>query len=212
VTEEEWLACTDSHKMLMHLEGKVSGRKLRLFGCACCRRIWHLFTDERSREVIEVAERYADGGASDDELNAASRAAWAVSSHSLGRPAAVAEAAAEATWGHDAFGGAYHASLLTYNVFYAVGEAASESIVQCDLLRDIIGNPFRPVIPDPGWQTTNAVTLARTMYDSRDFTALPLLADLLEEAGCPAEVSAHCRGPGPHVRGCWVIDLLTGRS
>src|SRR5262245_56860845 len=69
-------------------------------------------------------------------------------------------------------------------------------------------NPYRPVAPDPAWQTPNAVTLARTMYDTRDFAALPLLAGLPEEAGCPADVSDHCRGPGPHVRGCWVVDLV----
>ena len=56
-----------------------------------------------------------------------------------------------------------------------------------------------------------ALTLARTVYDERRWELLPLLADLLEEAGCPAEVSAHCRGPGPHVRGCWVVDLLLGQ-
>jgi hypothetical protein len=81
----------------------------------------------------------------------------------------------------------------------------------CDLLRCTI-NPFFPALANFSWQTTNAVTLAQTMYDSRDFTAMPLLADLLEEAGCPAEVSAHCRGEGPHVRGCWVIDLLLGKE
>jgi hypothetical protein len=50
------------------------------------------------------------------------------------------------------------------------------------------------------------------MYDSRDFAAMPLLADLLEEAGCPLEVSDHCRGPGPHARGCWVVDLILSKD
>jgi hypothetical protein len=80
------------------------------------------------------------------------------------------------------------------------------------LARDIFGNPFRPLTTDLSWVPANAVVLARTMYETRDFTALPLLADLLEEAGCPADVSAHCRGPGPHARGCWVVDLVLGKS
>jgi hypothetical protein len=78
--------------------------------------------------------------------------------------------------------------------------------------RDIIGTPFRPIIPDPAWQTPAAITYALTMYDSRDFTVMPLLADILEEAGCTQEVSDHCRGDGPHPRGCWVVDLVLGKS
>src|SRR5262249_9156873 len=66
----------------------------------------------------------------------------------------------------------------------------------CRLLRDIF--PVRPVAPDPPWRTPQAVTLAATMYESRNFDAMPLLADLLEAAGCPAVVSEHSRGRGPH--------------
>src|SRR5262245_61901268 len=90
-------------------------------------------------------------------------------------------------------------------------DGALASQRQARLLREVIG-PLRPTIPDPAWLTPNAVVLARTMYDDRDFAAMPLLADLLEESGCPANVSAHCRGPGPHVRGCWVVDLLLGKE
>src|SRR5205085_1066071 len=89
---------------------------------------------------------------------------------------------------------------------------AAERQAQLHLLRDVVGNPFRPVAPDRSWMPENAVVLARSMYETRDFAAMPLLADLLEEAGCPAAVSEHCRGPGPHVRGCWVVDLLLGRD
>lgn len=81
------------------------------------------------------------------------------------------------------------------------------------LLRDIFPNPFRlqPTI-DPVWQKWNdgtIVKLAQQMYDSRDFMSMPILADALEEAGCTsADILEHCRGPGPHVRGCWVVDLV----
>ena len=84
---------------------------------------------------------------------------------------------------------------------------------QCDLIRDIFGNPFGPVAFDPEWQTSTVVALAQHMYASRDFSVMPHLADVLQDAGCEhANVLAHCRGPGPHVRGCWVIDRLLGRS
>jgi hypothetical protein len=80
-------------------------------------------------------------------------------------------------------------------------------------LRDIAGNPFRPVAFDPSWRTEAAVALARGMYESRDFAPMPVLADALEDAGCAEpDILAHCRKPGLHVRGCWVVDLVLGKS
>jgi hypothetical protein len=79
---------------------------------------------------------------------------------------------------------------------------------------DILPNPFRPVIFDPCWRSESAVALARTAYDTRNFTLLPILADALEEAGCDhADVLAHCRDPKAlHARGCWVVDLVLNKS
>ena len=80
------------------------------------------------------------------------------------------------------------------------------------LLRDIFGDPFRPVAFDPAWRTDAAVGVAAQMYARRDFGAMPILADALEDAGCDdAEVLGHCRAPGVHVRGCWVVDLVLGK-
>jgi hypothetical protein len=81
------------------------------------------------------------------------------------------------------------------------------------LARDIFGNPFWPVTLDPAWLTPTAVALARTAYDDRAFDRLPILADALEEAGCTdAAILDHCRSPGPHIRGCWVVDLILGKQ
>ncbi|MFO0805378.1 MAG: hypothetical protein U0791_19915 [Gemmataceae bacterium] len=81
------------------------------------------------------------------------------------------------------------------------------------LIRDIFGNPFRPVAFDPTWRTTTVVSIAKTMYDSRDFAPMPLLADALQDAGCEhADILDHCRSAGPHVRGCWVVDLVLGKE
>ena len=83
-----------------------------------------------------------------------------------------------------------------------------------DRLRDIFGNPFRPVAFSPEWRTDTAVLLARQMYDARDFGAMPILADALQDAGCDSDdVLQHCRDPrGTHVRGCWVCDLVLGKE
>jgi hypothetical protein len=98
--------------------------------------------------------------------------------------------------------------------------AAQEKAAQADLLRDIDGNPFRTVTVDPSLLTPTVLNLARAAYDDRllpggelDNARLAVLADALEEAGCSdGEVLGHLRGPGPHVRGCWVVDLISGRE
>ena len=90
---------------------------------------------------------------------------------------------------------------------------ADESAAQAALVRDIFGNPFRPVTLDPSWQTPNVLALAETIYEERAFERLPILADALMDAGCDDEEAlSHCRSSGPHVRGCWLVDLLLGKS
>src|ERR687897_172280 len=85
----------------------------------------------------------------------------------------------------------------------------SETARHVALVRDIVGNPFRPAAFDPAWRTATALSLASQMYESRDFGAMPILADALQDAGCDNDdILSHCRGPGPHVRGCWVVDLV----
>src|SRR5262249_19732568 len=82
------------------------------------------------------------------------------------------------------------------------------------LVRDLIGNPFRPPNAlNPAWRTPDVLGLARSAYYERAFDRLPILGDALEDAGCTdAVILDHCRGPGPHVRGCWVVDLILGKS
>jgi len=99
-----------------------------------------------------------------------------------------------------------------------------------DLLRDIAGNPFRgsrgcqfnkrkrkpqrePIFR-PEWRTDTVMSVARTMYDSREFSAMPILADALQDAGCEQpDILSHCRDTSlKHVRGCWVVDLILEKS
>ena len=91
---------------------------------------------------------------------------------------------------------------------YAILAQAFQSLV-----REILGNPYRPTKFDKSWRTGTAVSLARQMYESREFSAMPILADALQAAGCDNEdILTHCRGPGPHVRGCWVVDMVLGKA
>jgi hypothetical protein len=93
------------------------------------------------------------------------------------------------------------------------GRVQAHGAVQCTLLRCIFGNPFRSVTLDPSWLTCTVTSLAQAIYTDRAFDRLPILADALEDAGCTdADILAHCRGGGEHVRGCWVVDLLLGKT
>jgi hypothetical protein len=226
VTEVEWLNCTDPHPMLEFVRGKVSNRKLRLFACACCRSIWRFMTDDRSRNAVEVAERMADGLATNAERRAAALAAGAVE---LGKGGAAACAVAVSAY-HAAersslnaasiFGAAVSAKLhrprRTDNSAYRSAESTAsekERARQIPLVREIFGNPFHLVSIDTSWLTPDVVRLAQDIYDERASSHLPKLADALEGAGCKnKDILQHCRQPGEHVRGCWVLDLILGKE
>jgi hypothetical protein len=229
VDEATWLACTDPLPMLEFLRGKGSERKLRLFAVACCRSVWHLLVDERSREAVEVAERFADGAATDQELEDAKRNAWEFSLHIVHEDerffdldqnaldAADAPAWA-AEWSVD-YGSEYGGCPLRVVVATQRALGTAEGNTQAGLVRCIFGNPFRPVAVDSAWLTWDRGTvprLAQAAYDNRrlpagtlDHSRLAVLADALEDVGCAdADLLGHLRGPGPHVRGCWVLDLV----
>ena len=90
---------------------------------------------------------------------------------------------------------------------------AEHTARQREVLFDLVGNPFQPIAFDPAWRTSTVLTLARTMLDTGDFSAMPILADALQDAGCEDKsVLTHCRGDGPHFRGCWVVDGILDRN
>jgi len=236
MTEVEWGACTDPRVMLDFLQGggKLSGRKARLFAAAVCRRLWPLLTDGRARTAVEVAERFADGLAGQRELSAASAAAEAAHAGTALAENAIWHAVRSALW-LDLGSAAHHAAFAAccagqgrpaeqrrFGPLHAA--MSSELAAQCGLLRDLTGNPFRPPPCLPPsllrWDGGTLPRLARGAYADRDPRTghlgpdrLAVLADALEDAGCTdTELLAHLRGAGPHVRGCWVIDLLLGKS
>jgi hypothetical protein len=189
---------------------KVGRRRLRLFAVACCRWVWHLLPDAPCRSAVEVAERFAEGQATRQELDAAFAATVpCVRGHPYGKARYHAASAAldavrpEVSW----------ASFAACKASFGVnGDMSNDHGQVCDLLRDVFGNPFRPVTVERSWLKWNDGTvpkMAQAIYDERAFDRLPVLADALEDAGCAeAQLLDHCRGAGPHVRGCWVIDLL----
>jgi hypothetical protein len=93
------------------------------------------------------------------------------------------------------------------------GSRDSREAVKVGLIREVFGPSLAPITVDPDWRTDTAVTLAAQMYESRDFSPMPILADALQDAGCDNEdILSHCRSDGPHVRGCWVVDLVLGKE
>jgi hypothetical protein len=213
MTEAEWLASEDLVKLLGHARRKkklLTDRKFRLFAIACTRAVWELLPGENGRKAAEVAEKYADGKATKKDLGAAHLAAV----RDTVEPEDITNLAEYNA--NNALFAAVNASGDRSRLMYAAecatdaaSDRALEAARQCVLLRDILGNPFHPVVFDTDWRTTTVTALARQMYESRDFSSMPILADALQDAGCDnEEILNHCRGEGPHVRGCWVVDAV----
>jgi hypothetical protein len=233
MTEAEWLRCQEPGPMLAPLRVSDGWRKLRLFKVACCRRVWPLLVDPRSRAAVEAAERFADGAIGAAELRvAAELARTAVDAlspgpHVSGFALSLAAQAADGTASDaldtrsvaDYASAAARAAASHAGGGRAAGHAAraAEQAAQCRLLRDLLGNPFEAVLSaEPAWLVRDgaaARNLAAAIYEERAFDRLPILADALEDAGCEdAAVLTHCRSGGEHVRGCWVVDLLLGKG
>ena len=194
------------------------GRKVGLFVCACLCRSPSKQDVEECRLFREY-ERYCNGlvpwaavedaywtwikreeeriAEEDRKNNSVTSVHWMGPSEYFADPALIRQAAERSAGGKNADG-------------FAV-----ERRLQCGFVRDIF-NPFRPVTIDPAWLTWNdgtVVKLAESIYDERAFDRMPILADALEEASCTnADILAHCRGRGPHVRGCWAVDLILGKE
>ena len=225
MTEAEWDACDDPTRMLEAVAPaapergtlarrwlarlgfgskrpvfQASERKLWLFDAACARRMW-TGLNEAHRVAVEAMERCVDGDEKRDAAVAASRAAWASN--------LIVSTGFELS--------ARMAGYLRRSQYaFCLYRLNDDLTMHAALVREVFGNPFRPVALDLSWLAWNdgAVRkLAQAIYDGRAFGRLPLLADALEDAGCAdAAILAHCRGGGEHVRGCWVIDWLLGKE
>jgi hypothetical protein len=217
--------------------------RFRRFAIACCRRVaevlafgdtyaldcLEIYATSRLREALLKARRFHRPAAND-----ASRALSAVSgadgvtrlraqarslatsavwtcTKSKSTQAAMAYREAAAAMATIKVLGAPIPDSHPYNQWLAPDPA--ELAMQACFLRDIFGNPFRPVTIAEDWLTPTVLALAQGNSEDSAFDRLPILADALEDAGCNnAEVLHHCRGPGPHVKGCWVIDALLSKK
>ena len=221
MTEEEWFAWRDPREVVQRLLADIRApiaaafthRKMVLFGAACCRRVEDRWKDERVCTAVEAAERHCDARTNEDRqlikpvrLLIREDREWASS-----EPGRLAKAVCGRSGWSVALECSWEASFLFGG---ATLWTEHERGTQMSLLRDIIGNPFRSTRGSPKWRTETAVLLAAQMYESRDFSAMPILADALQDAGCDSDdIFSHCRDANQvHVRGCWVVDLVLGKS
>jgi hypothetical protein len=231
VNETDWLAAAEPLAMLDYLRGKVSDRKLRLYACACVRRRWELLRWPTPRQAVELAERFAEGNATADEVEAMRQQAQE-STYNAPEFEQPTYQAAGATLAESAFEAAHSACahIRAQHVLDEVnaavpwadeariqGEASrAESLALGLLLHEVFGNPIRPVTIEPVWLRWSdgaVLSLARWIDEGQRFAELPYLADALTDAGCAEEsLLGHLRAPGGHRRGCWALDAVLGRS
>jgi hypothetical protein len=226
MNEEQWLSDADPTLMLDYLResGRASDRKLRLFAVACCRRLLHLRWPDAVQEALEVAERFADGQATADDLR---RAAADAAHYDGAFPLGLRAGAVVRACGSDAGDAASATGQVVSALYSAAGRSDSvrraEAAEHADLLRCLLGNPFRvsaPIGPAVlAWNDGCVVRLGQATYEERSWTdgtldnvRLAVLADALEESGLSdPQLPGHLRGPGPHVRGCHAVDAILGR-
>jgi hypothetical protein len=225
MTEEEWMACADPTPMLELLRRSTPprksrdrrvgscylesdyylpdlGRKVGLFICACLARSAST-RDVEERLLLREFERYCDA-----------RAAWeAVEEKYWAWVRRQQERIREADRRNNSVTSVSWMSPGEYFADPALIRQAVDRRLQCAFLRDIFGNPFRPVAADASWLTPDVVALATGIDADGAFDRMPILADALQDAGCDSDdVLNHCRGSGPHVRGCWVVDLVLDKA
>jgi hypothetical protein len=233
MTEAEWLSANDPDEMLDHLQVEVGAarrpagrRKLRLFACACCRRIWHLL-DEGGRKAVAAAEGFAEGLVDRHELARARQvAAWNRGAFARADPLVYAawEAGRLVTWPLDvqelARQVARWAALAVRvrppgtmrGIWWGEGPDPDEGLnpaeraAQADLLREVFGNPFDPLPRRPF--SADLRSLARSCQGDR--ALFPVLADALDDLGAEGP-AGHLRQEG-HVKGCHVLDWVLGRG
>jgi hypothetical protein len=241
MTAEKWDACADPRQMLQLLftDGRCvpAARKVRLFNVACCRRVIDRLPSEVCRRAVDAAEQFAQtpptreaarlqrdqllhhpvaGIASQAVANAI---LCAVSFEPLSQMVSTRDWNVYRT--DDVINAHWWCAEAVYQESVYIEppdprrwamEKGAEDQVQSELLRCIFGNPFRPVVLDPAWRTSDVVALAKGIYDDRAFDRMPILADALQDAGCTNDdVLNHCRNDGVLARGCWVVDLVLGK-
>lgn len=239
MTETEWLTATSPTAMLVHLRRNGgSFRKVALLGVACCGLVRELFDDDRMDWILAATERGAEGFRDKEEIGTAARLALELSRRHDAAERAGHFRVTAALWAalshlHSTPVDLALEGVVRWTVAAAARAAEPEqvqetrrqmSLMQVELFREVLGNPFveRTVVPE--WMITGGSTivsdrvihvsetakvLAEGIQADQAFERLPILADALEEANSTdTELLAHLREPGTHVRGCWALDLV----
>jgi hypothetical protein len=228
---QEWIEVNDIYATLRIFQKEASPRKWRLFAVACCRRVWHLLTNDSGRRAVDLAERFADDEVSIEELRNAWKDVIAAqrASHCNRNNIALPSALSAARNATDP-GPIVHSFLDFADARRATSEREfvqpgpnrkrrqrladrQESCAQSALIRDILGNPFLPASLAPSCVSRSVMDLAHVIYTEKSFHLLHRLGAELQIAGCnDPSILQHCRSPLPHVRGCWVVDLVLGKK
>ncbi|MCI0703357.1 MAG: hypothetical protein L0241_19940 [Planctomycetia bacterium] len=244
MTEVDWLTGSDFAAQAQFASGQLSARRQRLLAAGFCRAVKHLFDHPDLNDALAVIEDHADGLASVAEVEKARQrcrviAVAANDSANNAADSGTSDQLQHAVRNQLAWALAYAASpLLTVSDVgrHAAGAAveahtgavlmapvpqvefdaatAEQAIIMRTVVWEVVGNPFRTVSFSASWRTDTAMSLARQMYESREFSAMPILADALQDAGCDNEdLLAHCRDTKlVHLRGCWVLDCVLGKG
>lgn len=211
MTEAEWRTSCRPVRLLDFASARLTVRQQRLIAVASCRTISPAVLGLNGERWLATADKLAEQP--DVEVTPTTVRRWM---RAFGREGEVRLA-------HPNLPAVFYQVGLgdprttMVNVGYVKGttrpnyDVVDEEIA--GIVRDVVGDPSRTVGGDRSWFTSTVVALAQQIYELREFGAMPILADALQDVGCDNEdVLSHCRGPGPHVRGCWVIDILTGRK
>jgi len=221
VTEKEWLTFETLYagECIPGVRKLLTDRKCRLFASACARRIWKYIPEGVPRQILETLEKLTDRGITQAALEEI-QGTYDYPENPSDVEGYARSVVVTCMWDQSlrlfsTSAGYCRATIVTDSPKkQARRREQEEERAQCDLLRDILPNPFRKLTkPKKDWLTETARALAKGIYAERAFDRMPILADALEDAGCDhADMIAHCRGDGPHVRGCWVVDLILGKS
>jgi hypothetical protein len=218
MTEAEWQDCVNVEPMLRELHKSFGGDKLRLFGCVVYRRVWG-YLDDNLHNLLDATEEWTISAIGLDQW----LVAWERYSNQLHASEVPYDAqlirrlvissysnVLSPVWQAAVRSRQYALSRTSVSLQKELTKA--EKKWQAIALRDLFGNPFRPVSVDPSWLTSDVVALATGIYEERAFDRMPILADALMDASCDNDdVLNHCRQPVEHVRGCWVVDLILGK-
>jgi hypothetical protein len=222
LTENEWQTCKSPDPLFFDRLNAVGGltRKLQLWGCGAARLVLSFMDDPRSRHAVEIAERYADGLATASECASAHEDAMKVWDERFPNrdPETDSEFAVFVAFQVIACPSDNWAGVATLLARTGLPSKLEERFWQnvemlADLLRDVFGNPFRPVRTEERWLTPQIIELAGLIYEQRTFDRMAALGNLIHDAGCnePAIID-HCKNTPIHIRGCWLVDLLLNKN